>query len=204
LISIQSVSCFPLHKFSFRIGLNFTYGDRDVRKKIIIIIAVVLLAFSIIVDVAISDESVEKQNLISLCSNLTKSMMKSPSSYVFDGSSAEIRESTSAEKEDKATETSIGRLADSIKNGQIQYNIANIYIEYEAANSFNALLKNTSLCSYDVLNTKNNNSYSLMKMIVGSDTIMGTDLDMIVGSKDQNIGNVGFIDKIKYFFSNVL
>jgi len=175
-----------------------------VRKKIIIIIAVVLLAFSIIVDVAISDESVEKQNLISLCSNLTKSMMKSPSSYVFDGSSAEIRESTSAEKEDKATETSIGRLADSIKNGQIQYNIANIYIEYEAANSFNALLKNTSLCSYDVLNTKNNNSYSLMKMIVGSDTIMGTDLDMIVGSKDQNIGNVGFIDKIKYFFSNVL
>ena len=133
-----------------------------------------------------------------VCSDLTKDKMKSPRSYILDSVTISQRKPSDAETESKLSETSVEAFKDLVRKGRISYFTADIYIEYEAANSFGVLMKNTASCRYDIMKSSSSSSIEMVSYQVGGERFIGTDLAIILAAKDSRIGNGGIAQKIEY------
>ncbi|MBH1919707.1 hypothetical protein [Serratia surfactantfaciens] len=158
--------------------------------------AVVLVP--VIVILSVPSEKAEKVSMVSVCSNLTKDRMKSPSSYILGESVVLVKEASASDIAAKFGDESKARLRRFIEGGQLQYKLAEVYIDYEAKNSFGTLLKNSAACYYDIISSDSGNSYTMARADIGGHSFSGADLGIMVGVDDGRIGRGGFMQKYEY------
>lgn len=166
--------------------------------KILILVLVGLLLASLIAVLLVPKDNAEKAGMISVCSNITKEKMKSPSSYIIDKSAVIVRYADEAETNSKLTETAMERLRPYIEDGRMKYKIAEVYIDYEAKNSFGVLIKNSAACYYDIISSSSSNSYEMTRANISGNDFMGTDLYIMLAADDGKIGRGGFMQKFGY------
>ena len=136
--------------------------------------------------------------MITVCSDITKDQMKSPSSYIFNKAVISTRKANDSETESKLSETSVEAFKDLVRNGTVSYLISEIYVDYEAKNTFGTLLKNASYCRYDVMKSSSSSSYDMNKLVIESEQFMAGNLGIILAAKDSKIGKGGIMQKIDY------
>lgn len=157
----------------------------------LVIIAAISVAF-------ISSDKAENAAMVGLCSDLTRDMMKSPSSYILGETVTMTRDADARETELKLTETGMNHIKKYIEDGTVKYKISDVYIDYEVKNAFGTLLKNKAYCRYDVISSGSNNSYNMTKLKVSNEEVMGSSLGIMLSAKDSKIGKSGYVEKIHY------
>ncbi len=163
-------------------------------KKIILVIsALVIMVITATFLGLTSKESAGVAGMVDLCSSINKERMKSPSSYNL--LSATVLQSIPSERE-KINKALGHSDSDKILSGELPLKTFNIFISYESANSYNALLKSDGFCSFELLG---DDAYELMKVRIG-DAILSGDTEINDASllRDKNIGENTFSNRFKY------
>lgn len=168
-------------------------------KKKIALFSVASLGFIALSGILlVSPEKSYDAGMVSVCSEITKDNMKSPSSYRLGKSFVVTKTLSQNEAISRLYKGSSSPLKKYIDDGSLKMYLSDAQLDYEAENSFGTLIKNTAICQYQYLQPTSNPSFEMIQYHLGGKVIEGADLLIILGAKDHRIGKSSMLQKIKY------
>ncbi|WP_075180621.1 hypothetical protein [Pantoea sp. 1.19] len=168
-------------------------------KKKIVLFSVAALGFIALSGILlVPPEKSYDAGMVSVCSEITKDNMKSPSSYRLGKSIVVTKVLTQDEAISRLYKGSGSPLKKYINDGSLKMYLSDAYVDYEAENSFGTLIKNTAICQYQYLQPTSSPSFEMIQYHLGGKVIEGTDLLIVSGAKDHRIGKNSIIQKMRY------
>ncbi|MGB3256066.1 hypothetical protein [Buttiauxella gaviniae] len=167
------------------------------KKKVILIGLAVVVAVSLASVFLVSSDGAKGAAMIGLCSDITKDHMKSPGSYKLSYAISTIKTLSPTEKENRIKALNSEPLANLLTKGSFEMKSGEVFLDFEARNSFGVALKGLVKCDF----TSFSDTWSSLDA-VSIDGRQVSNTDIIIASTGAKIDS-GFSSKIKYLVYKV-
>ena len=167
------------------------------RKKWIAIGSGVIFAVLLASAFMVSSDDAKRAAMVSLCSDITKDNMKSPSSYKMTSAIANLKQLTSAQVEEKVRNMHSDAMSNAVSKGLLTIRSGEVFVDFEASNPMGVSLKGLTKCDFDNFS----DSWSSLES-VSIDGNQLSDSDIIIASAGKKIGS-GFISKSQYLIYKI-
>ena len=157
------------------------------------VIIVVLLASVLLV----SSDDAKRAAMVSLCSDITKDNMKSPSTYKMTSAIANLKTLPSGEVEEKVRSMHSDAMSNAVSKGLLTIRNGEIFVDFEASNPMGVSLKGLTKCEFDNFS----DSWSSLEAV----SIDGNQIsspEVIIASAGKKIES-GFSSKARFLIYKV-
>ncbi|ELY4787534.1 hypothetical protein SM105_000909 [Cronobacter sakazakii] len=159
---------------------------------------VLLLACFVGSVILVPQEDAQGAAMVSACDALTKSQMKSPSTYKMLDSLFEIKKVDKEHISAKLKQIDNDSIIQGVAKGYLSLSEGKAFVDFEAQNSFGVPLKGTTQCNFNIYA---DSWASLESATVGDRDVSMADI--IITSSEHKVDS-GFSSKLKYLKLKIL
>lgn len=173
------------------------YWGFTMKKKFLVIISVaIVIVFFVSVFLVPADDA-KRAAMTSLCSQVTKDNVKSPSSYKMTSAMVSLKQLSNSEIEKKVRNMHSEAMSVAVSKGLLTIRSGEVFVDFEASNAMGVSLKGLTKCDFDNFS----DSWSSLEAVsIDGNQLSGSDI--IIASAGKKIES-GFTSKALFLIYKV-